>query len=362
MGDSLFLTFRYRIKGQSSVRRLNLLAPESNLVWNYCNEMSFKAIRERSQWLSKTDLQKLTKGASEELNINSQTVQAILHDYVNKRVKAKKRKLRWRVSKKGPKRSSGWVPFNGQTAKVTGNKIRYNGQEFKFWDSWDGKNAKQRKFEGEIKTGCFSQDAQGYWYLNLVSEVSVIDTQHSVEEIGIDPGLKDTATLSDGVKIENGRHFATHEAKLGNFQRNHKRKQARKLASKIKRIRLDFLHKKTLELVKKYQTFFVGNVSGKFLQSGGKGKSSQDASVGIFRSILSYKAVRHQGRVIEVSEFASTVTCSNCFERSGPSGLSDLGIREWICSNCLSCHERDTNAALNILRVGRDSLRAAKAA
>ncbi|MEO7162697.1 MAG: RNA-guided endonuclease TnpB family protein, partial [Bdellovibrionia bacterium] len=186
----------------------------------------------------------------------------------------------------------------------------------------------------------------------------VVDTQHSVEEIGVDPGLKDTATLSDGVKIENARIFAIHEAKLGSFQRNHKRKQARKLAAKIRNIRRDFLHKKTLELVKKYQTFFVGNVSGKFLQAT-NGKSSQDASVGLFRSILSYKAIRHQGRVIEVSEFASTVTCSNCFEKSGPGGLNDLGMREWICGICLSCHDRDTNAAKNILRVGRDSLRSA---
>ena len=103
---------------------------------------------------------------------------------------------------------------------------------------------------------------------------------------------------------------------------------------------------------------FVGDVSGKFVQSG-NGKSSADASFGIIRNLLKYKAIRHSGNYYEVNENSSTVTCSNCQKKTGPSGLSDLGVREWICSECHIHHDRDVNAAKNILRVGRDSLRAA---
>ena len=104
-----------------------------------------------------------------------------------------------------------------------------------------------------------------------------------------------------------------------------------------------------------------GDVSGKFVQSG-NGKSSTDASIGVIRDLLKYKAIRHSGYCFEVKENSSTVTCSHCHKKSGPSGLSGLGVREWICSECHVHHDRDVNAAMNILRVGRDSLRAANAA
>jgi transposase len=198
----------------------------------------------------------------------------------------------------------------------------------------------------------------GNWYLNLVVEVPVLATHHEVESVGVDLGLKDSAVLSDGTRIENPRIYAKYEEKLGGFQCHGKRKQARRLAVRIKNIRKDFIHKKTLELAKKFKTIFIGDVSGKFLQAS-HGKSSADASTGAIRSALSYKAVRHQGRVVEVSErsTASTVTCSQCLKKTGPSGLSDLRVREWICSACETVHDRDVNAALNHLRVGSDSLK-----
>jgi len=351
MSEKSFLTYRFRIKGGSSKRRLSLLSPAVNMVWNYCNATSYKAVRDRSEWLSAYDLWPLLKGVSKEIGINSQTVQAISSEFVTRRVQFKKKKLRWRTSK-GAKKSLGWIPFNGQTIKVENNSIRYNGQEYKFW--------KSREFPSNVKCGNFSEDASGNWYVNFVVEVKVEQANHLVKEVGLDLGLKDLAVLSDAVKIENPRIYAKYEEKLANFQRHGKKKQARKLSAKIKNTRKDFIHKKTLELVKKYKTIFVGDVSGNFLQKT-NGKSSQDASTGMFRQILSYKAVRHQGVVVDVSEFASTITCSECFEKSGPSGLSDLGVREWECSFCKAFHDRDVNAAKNILRVGRDSLRAALA-
>lgn len=350
--ETVVLTYKYRIKGGSSNRRLDALAPAVNMVWNYCNATSFKAIRDDSKWLSNFDLDKLTQGAGKELGLHSQTVQAISQELVTRRKQFKKRKLRWRVSK-GAKKSLGWIPFKAVAVKVVGNVVTYAGQKYRFWNSRDLPN--------KPKCGSFSQDAQGHWYVNFVVEAPVVKTQHEASEVGVDLGLKDIAVLSDGTRIANPRAFSKHEARLAIFQRHHKSRQTKKLAAKIKNIRKDFVHKKTLELVQKYKTFFVGDVSGKFLQAT-NGKSSQDASTGMFRQILSYKAVRHQGRVIDTSEYASTLTCSGCFKRTGPSGLSGLGVREWKCSGCGAVHDRDENAGKNILRVGRDSLRAANAA
>jgi transposase len=335
--------------GRSAVRHLIALSRSVNFVWNYANATSFHAIRDHGKWLSKFDLNKLVGGSSKELGLHSQTVQGVAEEFVTRRVQFKKRKLRWRISK-GSKRSLGWIPFKKVGVAITEDKVKYCGREIKF--------KKHREVPETIKTGSFSEDAMGHWYLNLVVEVPVVATQHEVEEVGGDLGLKDSLVLSDGTRIENPRIFAKHEDKLGGFQRHGKRKQARRLAARIKNIRKDFLHKKTLAIVKKFRMIFIGDVSGKFLQAS-SGKSSTDASTGAIRSILSYKAIRHQGRVVDVSErsIASTQTCSCCFARSGPSGPGMLGVREWTCSACGAVLDRDVNAALNHLRVGSDSLK-----
>lgn len=345
-------TLRYRLKDSSRFTLLDRLARSVNFVWNYCNETSFNAIRNHSKWLSAMDLKNLTSGSAKELGISSVTVQAICEEYAIRRIQFKKRKLRWRVSQ-GSKRSLGWIPLKGNSIQVKGDRVTYLGKEFRIWLS--------RPIEGRILTGSFSQDAQGHWYVNLACEVAKITHQHPFEDVGIDLGLKTSAVLSDGTVIENQSEFKSLEEKLGKAQRAHKKKQVKKMNAKIKNRRKDFLHKKTTQIAKKYRTIFVGNVSGKFLQSG-NGKSSTDASIGVIRNLLKYKAIRHSGYFYEVSENSSTVTCSVCLKKTGPSGLSGLGVREWICSECRTHHDRDINAARNILRFGRESLRAEKAA
>jgi transposase len=345
-------TLRYRIKDASELNRLDGLARSVNFTWNYCNDTSYNAVRNHSKWLSAIDLKNLTSGSAKELGISSVTVQAICEEYVIRRIQFKKRKLRWRTSR-GSRRSLGWIPFKANSVQVNGDRISYLGHEYKLWLS--------RPIEGRVLSGSFSQDAQGHWYVNIACEVAKIDTRHSIEEVGIDLGLKTSAVLSDGVVIENKAEFRKLEEKLGKAQRANKKKQAKKIHAKIRNKRRDFLHKETTEIAKKYHTVFVGDVNGKFVQSG-NGKSSTDASIGVIRNLLKYKALRHSGYCYEVSENSSTVTCSACHKRTGPSGLSGLGVREWICSECHARHDRDINAALNILRFGRESLRATKVA
>jgi len=345
-------TLRYRIKDASEMNRLDGLARAVNFVWNYCNETSYNAIRNHGKFLSEFDLQALTTGSGKELGISSVTVQAICKEYVTRRTQFKKRKLRWRTSR-GSKRSLGWIPFKTNAIQVEGNKVYYLSHGYKIWLS--------RPIEGRILSGSFSQDVQSHWYVNLACEVSKIDHKHTVEEVGIDLGLKTSAVLSDGTVIDNTAEYRKLEEKLGKTQRVNKKKQAKKIHARIRNKRRDFLHKETTKIAKKYHTVFVGDVSGKFVQSG-NGKSSSDASIGVIRDLLKYKAIRHSGYCFEVNESSSTVTCSHCHKKTGPSGLSDLGVREWTCSECHAHHDRDVNAAKNILRFGRESLRATKVA
>lgn len=356
--QKLVLTYRFRIKGGSAIRRLRVLSRQVNLIWNYCNETSFRAIRNYSHWISHVELDALLSGSSKLTELHSQTIQAISKEYVTRRVQFKKRKLRWRVSS-GSKRSLGWIPFKKAGIKVQGSRIKYFGQEFKFWNSWDGKKSNQRDWEKEaikILNGCFSEDSKGNWYLNLTCEVKPIEMNHLVVEVGADPGIKDAMTFSDGRRIQNQQIYRQCEDKLANAQKRDKKKQVRNIHRKIANKRKDDLHKETTKVVRVYQKIFVGNVSGKFLQQS-SGKSSTDASVGIIRQLLNYKAIRHSGRCIEVSEVSSTITCSHCLKKTGPSGLGDLGVREWSCSACGCHHDRDINAASNILRFGRESLK-----
>ncbi|WP_369127499.1 zinc ribbon domain-containing protein [Candidatus Entotheonella palauensis] len=73
----------------------------------------------------------------------------------------------------------------------------------------------------------------------------------------------------------------------------------------------------------------------------------------MIRTQLEYKASRLAGFCVSVCESFSSVTCSVCLERTGPSGLGTLGVREWTCNACSARHDRDINAAMNILRLGR---------
>lgn len=113
-------TYKYRIKDASTAKRLMAMARSVNFVWNYCNEISLYAIKNRSKLLSSIDLQKLTTGSLKEIGLPSQTIQMVCQEYATRRKKAKKIKLRWRG-----KRSLGWIPFNYQTIKIAGDSVYF---------------------------------------------------------------------------------------------------------------------------------------------------------------------------------------------------------------------------------------------
>ena len=174
--------------------------------------------------------------------------------------------------------------------------------------------------------------------------------------VAIDPGMKTVMTTPDGEKFERDNLTKVCEDKLAKAQRHRKKKLAKKIHAKIKNRRLNFSHKATEKLASQYELIFFGDASSKKLKKTKMAKGISDAAWGQIKTFLTYKTIRRQGRMLLINEKFSTISCSTCLEKTGPSGLSGLGIREWKCSVCSSVHDRDLNAARNILRLGHKTL------
>ena len=158
----LEFTAVYGLNQDRHTKVLREMATSVNQVWNYCNQLSHRSIRERGKFLSGYDLQNYTKGASKELGINSATIQMVGHQYVDSRKQHKKIKLRWRSSF-GKKRSLGWIPFRHDCIKYEDGFIVHNRHKIKVWDSYGLE-------QYELGSGDFSEDARGRWYFNVTIE------------------------------------------------------------------------------------------------------------------------------------------------------------------------------------------------
>jgi IS605 OrfB family transposase len=210
-----------------------------------------------------------------------------------------------------------------------------------------------------IRAGSFNQDSRGRWYINVPIAIYDGACLHSGDTaVGIDLGLKDLATLSTGEKVAAPRHYRQHQERLGKAQRAGKKRFARNISAKIANCRKDHLHKVSATIAKTHGTIIVGNVSSHKLARTRMAKSVLDAGWSTLRNQLSYKAIRHGGTFIEVNEAYTSQTCSQCgsMPNGRPAGIAGLGIREWTCGDCGAVHDRDVNAAQNILRLGLETL------
>lgn len=331
-------TLHIRLK-RKNVKKLVSMSNKVNFVWNYVNETAFKAWRQRKQWLNHYDFHKLTAGSSKLLKLHSATIQAINEEHHTRRKQFKRSKLKWRSS-----RNLNWIPFKINQVKYKKGFINFCGLKFKAWDSYGLEDYK-------LRAGCFSQDIKGNWYINVAVEFEP-KKLYPTEAIGIDLGLKDMATYSDGKRLENKKWYRNQEVKLAKAQRAKKKKQVKNIHAKIRNQRKDQLHKESRRLVNNFGTIAVGNVNSSKLAKTKMAKSIYDVGWGMFKTMLEYKSRWASTRFKVVNEAYTTQVCSSCGCISGPRGLKDLGIREWRCSDCGASHDRDVNAAKNILTLG----------
>jgi putative transposase len=343
------LTYKYLIKGKRASRQLRRSAWAVNQVWNYCGQTQRSVQRAwrdglSPRWPSHFDLARLAAGTSRDLGIHGQTIQCVAAQFARSRDQHRKCP-RYRHSG-GPRRSLGWVPFQAQSRQIDGNAITYYGNTYRFFAS--------RPLPPVVRGGCFVEDARGRWWACLHVEVADDLPQAPDVTVGIDLGLETLATLSTGTKYAAPRFYRLWEDKLGIAQLANDQDRVRSINAKIKNCRHDNTHKWTTEVTRSFRTIYVGDVSSSRLARTRMAKSIYDAGWAASKYALSYKASRRRGMCTEVDEQRSTQICSHCgvLPPERPRGIADLGMREWGCSSCGTHHDRDVNAARNILATG----------
>lgn len=208
-----------------------------------------------------------------------------------------------------------------------------------------------------------SRDAAGRWFVSLLVEETITPYASTDAAVGVDLGITTLAALSTGEKIANPKHEKKDRAKLAKAQRNMARKQkgsnnrakarlkVAKVYARIADRRRDHLHKFTTRLVRENQVIAIEDLSVRnMVKNRSLARAISDASWSELRSMLEYKADWYGREVIAIDRwYPSSKTCSDCGHllRSLP-----LNVREWVCAECGTVHDRDVNAARTILAAG----------
>ena len=220
-----------------------------------------------------------------------------------------------------------------------------------------------RSFEGVIKSCTISKAPSGKYHISILVETEIQKLPASDMRVGIDVGIKDFAVLSNGEAYKNPKHLRKSEKRLAKLQRDLSRKQigssnrnkarikVAKLHEKIANQRMDFLHKKSTEIIRENQAIVIEDLKVKnLMKNHNLAKSIAEVSWSRFREMLDYKS-RWYGRelIIAPPDYPSSQLCSDCGNRS--SQTKDLACRVYICPECGLEIDRDYNASLNLLKL-----------
>jgi putative transposase len=255
--------------------------------------------------------------------------------------------------------------------KENGGSFRLPNQKFKVFDNklqlekiGKVKIVIDRQLpEGKLISVTVSKTPIGQFFASILIETEINHLSKTDKTVGIDVGLKEFYTSSDGLKISNPKYFRESQSKLkrlqkrfskkkkGSNRRNKMRLKIAKLHQKISNQRDWFLHNEAINLIRNYDIIVIEdlNVSG-MVKNRKLAKSISDASFGKFFSMLNYKAEWYGKSLIKINRFEPTSKkCSSCGWIKQDLTLSD---REFICEDCGLVIDRDYNASLNIHSVG----------
>ncbi len=356
-------TYKYRAyPSQSQKSTLNRQMYLSKQLYNLLLEQSQKYFKETGKTFTKYDMNKwitkLKKKNPEFNELYSQVCQNVA-DRVSGAYKNFFRRIKER--KQGKKVKGGFPRFKSYISSLTYPQSGFKLEKKMVSVSKIGRInfVNHRDMEGKIKTMAIKQTKSQEWYITFSTEKE--DTSlfsNNKPQVGMDLGLKEYATLSDGTRIPNPRISNKSIDKLKTIQRrlsNKKKggKNRRKAKIKLARIsehiarqRDDFLHKTSYRLVNSYSSIAYEELKiANMAKNHNLARQITDASWGNFTQYLCYKAESAGCRVVGVNPRNTTRTCSKC------GNIQDIGLSErtYLCQNCGLKIDRDLNASINIL-------------
>ena len=359
MKDKIYKAYKFRIyPTKIQIDFLNKQFGAVRFIYNYFlnqRDTQFKETGKSDSYYAQTKALKLMKGQEEFKwlkEINSQTCQQALQCLDAAYLKFFRKETAFPRFKKKKNCQSFCVP---QHFKILEKGIiipKLKSQiKCKFY----------REIIGEVKSLTISKTLTGKYFVSILTEQKNTYDQTLKGEIGIDLGIKDFVTLSDGTKysfsvskktkkLKKLQHYYSKKQK-GSKRKEKLRLRIARLNEKIANSRRDFHHKLSTKLTNEYQTICLETLRVKNMMKNHKlARAIGEASWYSFVNMLQYKGKWKGCDIIQIDQFyPSSKTCSCCNWKKENLKLSE---RSWICPKCGTIHDRDINAAKNILTYG----------
>ena len=347
---------------------------DKTFLWYYDfqNEIPVLKKQEETKWLKEVDSTCLQSAAR---NLDN-----ALNNFIKSKTgKRKGSKAKFPKFKKKSNKQSTKFTSTHNVCKVDYKLRKIKIPKLKSWFKFANKIEENRIPVGTLQSITIVKTPSGNYYASLLYKIEKQPSNYAPNTencIGLDFGLKNFITTNTGEKIDSPKAFNKSQKRLARLQRRHSRKKTNsknreksrikvaKCHEKIANQRKDFNHKLSRKLVNQYDFIFIEDLNIKGMSRGrkrknpnaktrkqGLGKQINDLAWNQFITFLMYKTLNAGKFVLKIDRyFPSSQLCSHCGYKNSDLKLSD---REWICPHCGKVHDRDTNAAINILNEGR---------